>query len=562
VTLSHRRSYLRTPAVWLLGLAMIGLVLVAVVTYGGFRRAATDLVLQRDGQLTELSASRLQQSLEEYGAVLTQLARGREMSGGGIGEQIEALNAAAARLDIFDGGVVLLDGYGLVRGALPERPMLVARDWSERDFFRQVLGGSQLAVSDAQELVSGDPYSIVVAVPIRGEGDAFLGALAGVFHLGEHTLSSFYADTVRLRLGQSGTTTIVDGTGRILFDSESTGVGRFVGVDRLSMLASRAASNAALTQDESGRDVIASSSPVPGTTWTLIVEDDWSIVTQETAPYRTILMVAFFAALLVPPLGLALISRQRRFQFLEVRRPEHDAGWLKSVRDHVRPGHLPVLPGWQFYARQVPGKGGDQDFFDAGLLPDGRLSLSIGRISSGGVQAGVALASLCAVLASAERRLVGAREALSESGQYMSSLRFPSLVVRCLCVLVDPASGAVETAAAGVALPHLRDGHFVQDGPPLGEPLGPSASFEIAGDELRLGPGSLLVLLGPSMLEARDANGKGFVDGALDRVLHEPYSNLPELVDRIMEAFKAFHARSPYFMPDLTVIALERGKGS
>jgi hypothetical protein len=546
--------------VWLLGLAMLALVAVVILTYNGFRRAATELVLERDGQLTELSAARLRQALADYGSVLAQLARSHEMSMGGIGTQLEALNAAAPRLAIFDGGVVLIDGRGQVRGVLPERPVLVGRDWSGRDFFGEVLGGSQLAVSDAQELFSGDPLSIVVAVPIRGENDAFLGALAGVFRLGEPTLSSFYANIVRLRLGQSGTTYIVDGKGRILFDSESDRVGRFVGIDQLSRLASRASSVAALTEDEAGRAVIAASAPVPGTTWTLIVEDDWSIVTRETTRYRNILLLAFIAALLLPPLGLALITRQRRFRFLEVHRPEHDVSWLKAVRDQIRPGHLPVLAGWQIYARQATGKSADQDFYDAGLLPDGRLSLTLGKVSSGGIQAGVALSSVRALLGSAGQRLLGPGEALKECCDTLSSQHSSSITVRCLYLLIDPSTGIADMASAGVSLPGPRNSRFVQDTSVTSEPLGPAASAQIATGEVHLGHGSLMVLLGPSMLEARGVDGRAFVDEAFDRILQDAYGNLPELVDRIMEGFRAFTAKSPYFTPDLTVVALERAK--
>jgi serine phosphatase RsbU (regulator of sigma subunit) len=100
----------------------------------------------------------------------------------------------------------------------------------------------------------------------------------------------------------------------------------------------------------------------------------------------------------------------------------------------------------------------------------------------------------------------------------------------------------------------------VQDTSVTSEPLGPAASAQIATGEVHLGHGSLMVLIGPSMLEARGVDGRAFVDEAFDRILQDAYGNLPELVDRIMEGFRAFTAKSPYFTPDLTVVALERAK--
>ena len=64
--------------------------------------------------------------------------------------------------------------------------------------------------------------------------------------------------------------------------------------------------------------------------------------------------------------------------------------------------------------------------------------------------------------------------------------------------------------------------------------------------------------LGPSMLEARDADGRAFADEPLRTVLGEWRSSPQELTDRILDAFKSFNAKSPYFRPDLSVIVLER----
>jgi hypothetical protein len=555
---SSRPSFFRNAALWPLALVMLVLVAAVVFTYMAYREAATDLVLERDAQVTELSAARLQQALSNYGDVLTELARTRQMAGGGIGTQLRALQDAAPRLTVFDGGVVLIDGRGRVRGSVPERPTLVGSDWSDRDFFQDVLAGDPLSIADAQQLAPGDPYTVILTVPIRGEDNAFGGALAGAFRLGEPTLSVFYANIVRLRLGQTGTSYVVDGNSRILFDSESERVGRFHEHNEILFYSSLSGSAAALTKDESGHDVIAAYAPVPGTDWTLIVEDDWSIVTRETSRYRDVLMLSFLAAMLLPPIALAIASRQRRIPFLEIRRPEADQAWLKVVRDQTRPSQLPVLAGWQLLAVQVPGKGADHDFYDLALLPDGRLSLALGKLSGAGVQPGVALASLRAGLRSACQRLLDPCAALEECNALLSTEMGPPVPVRCLHLLLNPTSGMVEWCAAGVNPPRLGDGKVVQDMPAAGQPLGTGAAADLAGGELRVGPRGLVILLGPSMLEARDPDGRAFVDQALDAAVQEWRSGPQDLIDRIVDAFKTFNAKSPFFAPDLTVIVLER----
>ena len=553
-----RRPWLpRSAVLWLLGLAMVGVLAVVVYTWNAFRAAATRQLLERDGEVTTLSAFRLQQSLADYAGTLTQVTRSREMSEGGIAVQTQALRAAAARLTVFDGGVVLLDGRGLVRAVLPERPVLIARNWSGRDFYQSVLSGQEMAVSDAQQLFPGDPYVVVVAVPIRGEGDALVGMLAGIFNLDEPTLSSFYANIVRLRLGQSGATFVADGKGRILFDSESKRVGRFLSLDQLTAPPGRGAASAILTQSEDGQTVISASAPVPGTTWTLTVQDDWSAVTRETARYRNLLVAAFLAMLFLPPLALALLARQRRFPVLEPRRPDRDAGWVTAVRDHARPTSLPTLPGWAIFARQVAGKSADTDFYDIRLQPDGRLSLCLGRLRGGGMQGGLALASFRAALASAGQRLLPAEESLKECNAVLAAQHEAAHAIACLCLIVDPLTGVVDYAAAGTSPLRQNLGRLRQEGSAVGHPLGSAADPAIESGELRLEPRGLLLLLGPSMLDARDADGHGFAGATLDAALARPYSSQPELVDRIMEAFKAFQEKSPLFAPDRTVVVLE-----
>jgi hypothetical protein len=542
---------------WLVALAILGLIGVVVYTYRAYRQAATDVVLERDEQLTVLSASRLQSDLADYADLLILLARSSEMSKGTMAIHKDALLAAAPRLAVFDGGVVVLDSRGRVHSTLPEQPALIAQDWSGRDFFRDVLGGAEMAFSDSQQVTAGGPFVVVVAVPIRAEDNAFVGALAGMFRLGEPTLSSFYASIVRLRLGQTGTTYVVDGSGRVLYDSEAQRVSRFLDTSQLSLITSPT-SAARLMQDIAGNDVLAANAPVPGTRWTLIVEDDWSVVTGATARYRDILLLSFVAALLLPPLGLSLLMRQRRFRFLDVRRPEQDDGWVKMMRERLRPAQLPVLPGWNLHADQVSGSRPEHEFFDVYLRLDGRLMVVLGKISATGVQGALALTAARATIRSASLQLLGPAEALQQCNSLLCMQHELELSLRTFCLLIDPATDWLEYACAGVSPPRQNGRYILQEPPAAGQPMGLKTELEVATGRVHIEPGALCVLLGPSMSEAHDVNEQAFVSAALPRVLDERVIGLQEQAERIADAFRAFNARSPFFPPDLTVVLLER----
>lgn len=544
----------RNPAFWAIGAVMIGLVAVVVYTYLEYRQAATDVVLERDKQLTVLSAARLQADLNDFADLLVFLARAPEMTSGNTAMSAAALQAGAPRLSVFDAGVVMLDDRGRVRAAIPDRPSLISADWSDRDFFQAVLGGSQMAVSDAQALTAEGPLVIAVAVPVLGEANQLRGALAGMFRLGSPTLSSFYATIVRLRLGQTGSTMVVDGHGQILYDSDGELVGRYLSSSRISIIAPPVPV-AQLDQDEEGRDVLLAWAPVPGTDWTLVVEDDWSIVTRSTSRLRDIMLLSFVAALLLPPLTLSLLSRQRRFRMLDVLRPEQDESWIKVVRDRLRPT-LPSLPGWNLHARQTAGRRTEHEFFDAFLWSDGRLALALGKISPTGIQAALTFTSARAALRSGSLQLLSPAETLRHCND-LACLQ-PGSSLRALLLVIDPTSGWIEFAAAGVGPPRL-EGRFLLTSPaPGSRAMGVHTAFEAETGRLLVEPGSLCVLLGASMLDAHDADGRTFVSTALLPILAEPGSGLQEQTDKIIDAFRVFDARSPLFPPDLTVVLLER----
>ena len=203
---------------------------VAVFTYLAYQRAAVALVVERDHQVAYLSAARLRDELLKFTNELTSLARNPGIYRDTISDQLMALNKASPRLVVFDAGVVLLDRFGRVRATQPERPEILLSDWSDRPFFRELLTSSEVAFSDASPDGPGGRPVVAISVPVLDENGGFVGALVGMFGLGESRSSSFYASIIRLRLGQSGNTYVVDGDDRILYDSGYGRIGEVMDV--------------------------------------------------------------------------------------------------------------------------------------------------------------------------------------------------------------------------------------------------------------------------------------------------------------------------------------------
>ena len=85
--------------------------------------------------------------------------------------------AAGNRLLVFDGGAFLLNTFGQVVAAEPARPEILGQDWSDRDYFRQMLRSPKPVFSDIVGDGPGGAEVIVVAVPVTSSQGEFLGAL-------------------------------------------------------------------------------------------------------------------------------------------------------------------------------------------------------------------------------------------------------------------------------------------------------------------------------------------------------------------------------------------------
>ena len=129
---------LRTKIIaWSFVPTLIILAAVAIVTYLAYQNVTDDLVLTKDQEVTRLSAGQLSSEMKTYTDLLTEIANTTDLRQSNPLLQQEALQRFSNRLVIFDGGVAILDNFGVLVAALPERAGDLGQDWSDRDYFRQ-----------------------------------------------------------------------------------------------------------------------------------------------------------------------------------------------------------------------------------------------------------------------------------------------------------------------------------------------------------------------------------------------------------------------------------------
>ncbi len=276
------------------------LLAVALTIYSAYHRVTEDLVVGRNEQLVHLSARQLAADLAAYVDTLSSLTHVADMSSGDPARQRTLLHQQAARLLIFDGGVLVLDPAGKVVAAGSGRADLLGQDWSGRRFYRQLVRSGEPTFSDI--LPAGETEAVAVAVPIHDETSQLRGVLVGLFRLGASSYSAFYGGIVKLRLGEVGSTYLVDGTGRVIYHPDDAIIGTQVGAEPAVRQVLKGQVGHLRTHGLEGEDSLASFAPVPGTTWGLIHEEGWARLLLSSGRYGPFLFVLLALGVVIPTL--------------------------------------------------------------------------------------------------------------------------------------------------------------------------------------------------------------------------------------------------------------------
>jgi nitrate/nitrite-specific signal transduction histidine kinase len=288
---------------------------VALVTYIAYQQVTEDLVIERNQELTRLSADQLRAALNEYANLLVAEARRSEYKTKDPTVWRAALKVAGNRLSVFDGGIVLLDEFGTVVATAPDRPEIMLQDWSDRNYYRQMLSSDTLAsvgpaISNIVPDGSGDSDAIAVAVPIAGDRGEFIGLLVGMFRIDADSANVLYGNLLKLRIAKDDSAYIVDGDGRLIYHADPGRISDDVSDQEVVQQALGGQMGAIRTRDFEGRDIVASFAPIPGTPWSLVTQESWKALLRASQEYRGFLLVLLALGVVVPAFVVAVGVRR------------------------------------------------------------------------------------------------------------------------------------------------------------------------------------------------------------------------------------------------------------
>ncbi|MCX4806709.1 SpoIIE family protein phosphatase [Streptomyces sp. NBC_01214] len=199
---------------------------------------------------------------------------------------------------------------------------------------------------------------------------------------------------------------------------------------------------------------------------------------------------------------------------------------------------LPEVPGLELTGRYLPASDHDVggDWYDVIPLPGDRTGLVIGDVMGHGIHAAAVMGQLRTAVRTLARHDVPPARLLCSLDAVVADLGEDEMAT-CVYAVHDAASGVCVIARAGHPPPAVvTPGGAITflDGPP-GTPLG-TGGQDFRTEEVRLPPGSLLVLYTDGLIEARDRDldqGMAQLAEAL-RQVEQPLEELCEGILRLL----------------------------
>jgi signal transduction histidine kinase len=264
--------------VWSFVPTAIILVAVALVSLYAYQQVTENLVVERDRELTRLSAKLLANDLAAHTDPLTDLF-----------------------LTDFD-GVVVFDEEGTVLAAEPEQYKQWNPTWLKNYAHRQSLGSTEPVFSDVVYDGTQVERFVVVVMATKSRQGRSAGGIAGLFRLGDATDSALYRSLEKIRRRESSCVFLVDGAGQVIYHSDGEHIGEDFSDQTTVDMVLTGWAGAYRTHDLDGEEIVASFAPVPNTSWGLVIEESWAELSRSSRRFGQYLLLLLALGVVLPTL--------------------------------------------------------------------------------------------------------------------------------------------------------------------------------------------------------------------------------------------------------------------
>ncbi|MBT9466680.1 SpoIIE family protein phosphatase [Hydrogenophaga sp.] len=281
-----------------------------------------------------------------------------------------------------------------------------------------------------------------------------------------------------------------------------------------------------------------------------------------TKPFNPIILQARIES----SLAKKRLADQQRLLLQALSREMHIG---QRIQQGFLPEAMPVLAGWDLAGCCVPARQVSGDFYDAFMLPNGRLALIVADVCDKGVGAALYMA-LFRTLLRAMSCHAGASEASHETlsrtvdftNDYIAGVHGrESMFATVFFAILDPASGHLDYVNAGQDAPMVKrgSGGEVVRLPSSGGAVGLLPGIRCSVQAFDLQPGDGLFAFTDGVTEAVGDTGE-FGEAAL---LHEIAAAGPQALSYLasIQSRMAMHVGSHNPHDDVTMLCVVRAAG-
>jgi len=241
---------------------------------------------------------------------------------------------------------------------------------------------------------------------------------------------------------------------------------------------------------------------------------------------------------------------------IEKERFERELELAAAIQRELLPHDLPVVPGLEIAARNVPTRQVGGDYFDFFPLSQGRLGFIVADVSGKGVPAALLVSTVHAAVHLQIDEAKTVADLIGRIDRHLQRYAATRKFLTCFFGLLEPDTGQLRYVSAGhnPALLRHRSGEIEQvraTGVPLG--MFPNSTWK--EESLVIAPGDLLCVYSDGITEALDASDEEF---GLDRLgLLLGAGSPSEICGNVFDAVRAFAAEVPQY-DDQTLMLLRR----
>jgi len=281
------------------------LVAVALVSLRGYAGLTETLVLDRDREMTRLSADVVAAELAAYTNPLSD-------------QYLAVFDDVVA----FGANGSVLSAEGQAYGQLPSA-------WLAEILSAPASQSGSILSNVVEDGPQGDKM-IVAVIPSLGPAGQPAGGIAALFHLDPTAETPLLRSMANLRRGATETVYLVDAHGQVIAHSDPTRVGESFATLAAVQKVLGGEAGALRTRGVEGHEIVASYAPVPGTSWGLVSEENWATLIGASRRYGRL-------SLLLVALGVVVPTAIVAFGVRRITQPIRD---LSQAAQRMARGHL------------------------------------------------------------------------------------------------------------------------------------------------------------------------------------------------------------------------------